>query len=146
MYDESTLGGVNPDHIVLHTGANDLRSETTSNEIGKSTMDLATSLKNDGITVTVSGIVSWLNDLNKANEVNIGLVLMCKERNILLLSHDESIDRSKHLSKSKLYLNSSGIKNFAENFSRFLGKLNRRQPQKTNLNMSLSLDLDKNQS
>ena len=45
---------------------------------------------------------------------------MCKERNISFLSHDESIDPSKHLNESKLHLNSNGIKIFAENLSRFL--------------------------
>ena len=93
--------------------------------IAKATIDLATSLKNDDNTVTVSGIVPRLDDMNnKANEVNRRLVLMCKERNISFLSHDESIDPSKHLNESKLHLNSNGIKIFAENFSRFLVKLN----------------------
>ena len=93
--------------------------------IAKATIDLATSLKNDDNTVTVSGIVPRLDDLNnKATEVNCRLVLMCKERNISVLSHDESIDPSKHLNESKLHLNSNGIKIFAETFSRFLVKLN----------------------
>ena len=146
MYDKPTLRDINPYDIVLHTGPNDLRTENTSSQIAKSTIDLAMSLKNDGNTVTVSGIVSWLSGLNEVNEVNLGLVLMCKERNILLLSHDEGTDLTKPVNESKVDLNSTGIKIFAENFFRFLGKLNRRQPQKTNLNMSLSLDLDKNQS
>ena len=91
----------------------------------KATINLATSLKNDDNTVTVSSIVPRLDNLNnKANEVNRRLVLMCKERNISFLSHDESIDASKHLNGSKLHLNSNGIKIFAENFSRFLVKLN----------------------
>ena len=120
-----TLGDINPDHIILHAGTNDLRTENTASQIAKATIDLATSLKNDDNTVTVSGIVRSLDNLNnKANEVNRGLVLMCKERNISFLSHDESIDPSKHLNESKLHLNSNGIKIFAENFSRFLVKLN----------------------
>ena len=49
---------------------------------------------------------------------------MCKERNNSFLSHDETIDPSKHLKESKLHLNSNGIKIVAENFSRFLVKLN----------------------
>ena len=61
---------------------------------------------------------------NKANEVNRHQVLMCKERNISFFSHDESIDPSKHVNESKPHLNSNGIKIFAENFSRFLVKLN----------------------
>ena len=120
-----TLRDINPDHIILHAGTNDLRTENTASQIAKATIDLATSLKNDDNTVTLSGIVPRLDDLNsKANEVNRRLVLMCKEKNISFLSHDESIDHSKHLNESKLHLNSSGIKIFAENVSRFLTKLN----------------------
>ena len=120
-----TLQDINPDHIILYEGTNDLRLENTASQIAKATIDLATSLKNDDNTVTVSGIVLRLDDLNnKANEVNCPLVLMCKERNISFLSNDESIDPSKHLNESKLHLNNSGIKIFAENVSRFLVKLN----------------------
>ena len=73
----------------------------------------------------MSGIVRSLDNLNnKANEVNRRLVLMCKERNISFLSHDESIDTSKHLNENRLHLNSNGIKIFAENISRFLVKVN----------------------
>ena len=124
MYDEPTLRGINPDHIALHTGTNDLRTENTSSQIAKATIDLATSLKNDGNTVTVSGIVPRLDDLNKENKLNLRPVLMCKERNILFLSHEKSADPSKHLNESKLHLNSNVIKMFAENFPRFLVKLN----------------------
>ena len=115
-----TLRDINPDHI-LHAGTNDLRTENTASQIATATIDLAASLKNDDNTVTVSGIVPRLDDLNnKANEVNRRLVLMCKERNISFLSHYESIDPSTHLNESKLHLNSNGIKIFAEDFSRFL--------------------------
>ena len=78
--------------------------------IPKATIYLATSLKNDDNTVTIYGIVPRLDDLNnKANEVSCRLVLMCKERNISFLLHDESIDSRKHLNESKLHLNSNGI-------------------------------------
>ena len=131
------LRNINPDHIVLHAGTNDLRTKNTARQIAKSTIDLAISLKNDGNTVTVSGIVRRFEELkNKANEVNRRLVLMCKERNISFLSHDKGIDRSKHLNESKLHLNSNDIKIFADNFSRFRVKLN----------TSISLDLDKKKS
>ena len=74
------------------------RTENTASQIAKATTDLATSLKNDDNTVTVSGIVPRFDDLNnKATEVNRHLVLMCKERNISFLSHDGSIDPSNHL-------------------------------------------------
>ena len=112
-----TLREINPDHIVLHAATNDLRTENIASQIAKATLDLATSFKIDGKTVTVSGIVPRLDEWNnKANELNGRLMLMCKERNISFLSYDESIDPSKHLNKSKLHLNSTGIKDFAENF------------------------------
>ena len=120
-----TLRDINPDHIILHAGTNNLRTENTASQIAKTTIDLATSLKNNDNFVTVSGIVPRLDDLNnKANEVNRRPVLMCKERNVSFLSHEESIDPSKHLNESKLHLNRNGIKISAENFSRFLVKLN----------------------
>ena len=110
-----TLRDINPDLIILHAGTNDLRTENTASQTAKARIDLATSLKNDDNTVTVSGIVPRLDDLNnKTNEVNHRLVLMCKERNISFLSHEESIDPSKHLNESKLHLNSNGIKIFAK--------------------------------
>ena len=52
-----TLRDINPDHIILHAGTNDLRSENKDSQISKATTDLAASLKNDDNTVTVSGIV-----------------------------------------------------------------------------------------
>ena len=91
----------------------------------------------------MSGNVPRLEELNNnANEVNCHLVLMYKERNIPFLSNDESIDPSKHLNESKLNLKSKSIKIFAEDYSRFLVQLNWRQQRKTNLNTSISLDLD----
>ena len=103
---KTTLREINPDHTVLHAGTNDLRTENTASQIAV-----------DGNTVTVFDIVPRLDELNnKANEGNRRLVLICKERNISFLSHDESIDPSKHLDESKLHLNSNGFKFFAEIF------------------------------
>ena len=60
---KSTLRYINSDHIILHAVTNDLRTENTASQIAKTTVDLATSLKNDDNTVTVSGIVPRLDDL-----------------------------------------------------------------------------------
>ena len=49
---------------------------------------------------------------------------MCKEGDIPFLFHTENIDPSKHLNERKLYLNHHGIKDFEDNFSKFLLKLN----------------------
>ena len=111
------LRDINRDHIVLHAGTNDLITGNIACQTAKATIDLAESLKNDCNTVTVPGIVPRLDELNnKVNEMNHQLVLICKERNISFLSHNESIDYSKHLNESKLHLNSNGIKVLAEYF------------------------------
>ena len=78
-----TLQDINPDHIVLHTDTNNLRTKKTASQIAKAAIDVAISLKNGDDTVTVSGIGPRLDDLNnKTNEVNRCLVLMCNDRNI----------------------------------------------------------------
>ena len=58
-----TLRDINLDHIILHAVTYDLGTENTASQIAKATIDLATSLKNDDNTVTVSGIIPRLDDL-----------------------------------------------------------------------------------
>ena len=66
-----TLRDDKPDHIILHAGTNDLRAEKTSSQIAKSIIGSTTSLKNNGNSVIVSGIVPRFDNLNnKATEVN----------------------------------------------------------------------------
>ena len=90
-----------PDHIILHTGTNDLRTEKTTSQIAKFIMDLTISLKSNGNSVIVSGIVPlYLN--NKATEDNNRLILKCAKRNILFISHSESIDSSKYFNANIL--------------------------------------------
>ena len=48
-----TLRDINPDHIILHAGANNLRIENTAGQTTKATIGLATLLKNDDNTVIV---------------------------------------------------------------------------------------------
>ena len=128
MYDgpcETNFARYNPGFYFSTCKQKRLKTEATASQIAKARVDPVTFLKNDGDTKTVSSNVSRLDELNnKANEVNCHLVPVCKERNITFLSLDESIDPSKHLNESKLYLKSNGIKIFAENFSGFLVKLN----------------------
>ena len=120
-----TLRKVNPDHILLHSGINNLRTKKTASQIAKATIDLVTSLKCNENIMTVSGIVPRLDKLNiKAKEVNDRLVQMCQEINIPILSHVKNSDPSKHLNESKLHLNHHAIKDFTGNFYKFLVKLN----------------------
>ena len=105
-YANPTLRDINPEHIILHVGTNDLTTEKTASQISRSIIELGTSLKNDTNTVSISAIVPRSDKLdNKATEVNNRLVLMCQERNIPFLSHSDIIDLSKHLNKSKLHFN-----------------------------------------
>ena len=118
-----TLRNNKPDHVNLHAGANDLRTQKTTSQIAKSIMDLTTALQNNGNLVIVSGIVPRFDNLiYNATEVNNRLVLMCSERNIPFISHSGSIDSSKHLNESKLHFNFNSLKAFAENVSAFLTK------------------------
>ena len=82
-------------------------------------------LTKNGNSVIVSSIAPRFDNLsNKANEVNNCLVATCGDRDIPFLSHNESINSSKHVIESKLHLNFSSIKVFGEYFSVFLKKFN----------------------
>ena len=122
-YANSTLCDINPEHIILHVGTNDLT--TAASQISRSIIELGRSLKNDTNTVSVSAIVPRSDELdNKATEVNNRLVLMCQERNIPFLSRSDIIDPSNHLNKSKLRFNRQGMRIFVVSISGFLTKLN----------------------
>ena len=72
------------DHVILHTGTNDFRSEKTASQIARSVTEIAMSLKDNDNSVIVSGIVPRHDNLNnKATEVSNRLLLICKERKIL---------------------------------------------------------------
>ena len=49
----------NPDHIIFHVGTNDVPSEKTPQVIAQSIADLAKSVTNDNLQVTVSSIVEY---------------------------------------------------------------------------------------
>ena len=126
MYDHAkpTIREVNPEHIILHVGTNDLNSEKTASQISNSIIDLANSLKNETNNIHVSLIVPRNDNLNnKVNEVNNRLINMCEQRNIKIINHSDTIDRSRYLNESHLHLNRYGTVEFAKNFKNFLCKL-----------------------
>ena len=126
VYDHAkpTIREVNPEHIILHVGTNDLNSEKTASQISNSIIDLANSLKNETNNIHVSLIVPQNDNLNnKVNEVNNRLINMCEQRNIKIINHSDTIDRSRHLNESQLHLNRYGTVEFAKNFKNFLCKL-----------------------
>ena len=48
---------------------------------------------------------------------------MCEQRNIKIINHSDTIDRSRHLNESHLHLNRYGTVEFAKNFKNLLCKL-----------------------
>ena len=51
-----------PDRFILHVGTNDLSSDKSSEEIARSTIDLATSIKNEKHGVSISNIIIRADD------------------------------------------------------------------------------------
>ena len=118
-----TIRDVNPDHIIVHCGTNDLNSERTANQIARSIIELALLLKSKDNKISVSLIVPRNDNLNyKASEVNCRLVHMCAERNIPYINHTNSIQPENHLNESKLHFNRYGTIAFANSMSKFPSK------------------------
>ena len=123
MYDhvKPTIQEVNPNHIILHIGTNELKSSKTASQTSRSVIDLALSLKLEANAVTISLIVPRKDNLNnKAQEVNSRLINMCGERDIAFIDHTDTIDTERHLNESKVHLNKSGTIEFAKNVFEFL--------------------------
>ena len=102
----------NPDHFILHVGTNDLLSDKSSEEIARSIIDLATSIKNEKHDVSISKIIIQADDKKleeKRCEVNRFLGKLCKEKNYYLIDHSTRIKRN-HLNKGKLHLNKKKYK------------------------------------
>ena len=126
MHDHAkpTIRDMNPEHIILHVGTNDLNTEKSASHIANAIIELANSLKSETNTIHVSLIVPRNDNLNnKANEVNSRLMNMCKQRNINIINHSDNIDPTKHLNESNLHLNRYGSIAFSNNFKKFLCNL-----------------------
>ena len=126
MYDHAkpTIRELNPEHIILHVGTNDLNTEKTASQVSKSILDLVNSLKNETNTIHASLIVPRNDHLNnKVNEVNSRLINMCQQQNIKIINHTDTIDPSKHLNESLFHLNRYGAIEFGNNFKKNLCNL-----------------------
>ena len=114
-----------PDHFILHVGTNDLGSDKSPTEIGKSIVNLACQLKNEKHDVSVSTIIIRADDkkLNdKGIQVNLHLKELCKEKNIFLIDHAKKI-KVQHLNKGKLHLTRHGSKVLSNNFTNHICKV-----------------------
>ena len=123
MYDhvKPIIWEFNPNHITSHVGTNELKSSKTANQISRSVIDFALSLKSGKSAVTISLTVLQKDSLNnKAQEVNSRNINMCGERDITIIDHTDTIDIKRHLNESKVHLNKSRVIEFAKNVCGFL--------------------------
>lgn len=106
----------NPDLIIIHTGANDIRSTKSPEIIANDIVNLATKIKSNHNDVIVSGLIARNDELNtKSQQVNVILFDKCNERNLFYIDNTNIIAR-KHLNSSGVHLNLNGTAQLANNF------------------------------
>ena len=109
-----------PDLVILHTGTNDLKSDSSPEEIANEITSLALSVKEKGHQIAVSGILPRGDRFSKkAKDVNDCLEIKCKEHNIDVISH-ENINTRSHLNQDRLHPNRKGQYMMGNNFSTFI--------------------------
>ena len=76
----------NPETIIIHSGTNDLKSDSSPEEIARDIITLTTSCKTQTNKAILSGIVPRYDNLNeKATRVHKCLNKECEARNTFLL-------------------------------------------------------------
>ena len=106
------------DHIILHTGTNDLSSDKIPVQICNDIVNLAESINNKDIKVTISEIVERNDALNeKVILVSGCLSKICKTIRLPLIKH-RNINPDFHLNQSRLHLNKKSNTIFVSNFRR----------------------------
>ena len=114
-----------PHHFILHFGTNDLSSDKLPEEIARSMIDLATSIKNEKRDVSIFNIIIRAHDKKleeKRCVVNSFLVKLFKEKNFYLIEHSMKIKR-KNSNKGKLHLNQKGTKLLSDIFVKELSQV-----------------------
>ena len=105
----------NPEIIIIHSGTNDLKSDSSPEEIARDIIKLTTSCKTQTNKVILSSIVPRYDNLNeKATRVNKCLKKECEARNICFIDH-RNISPKYNCNRSGLHLNYSGTKKLIEN-------------------------------
>ena len=118
-------GRSSPDHFILHVGTNDLSSDKSPEEIARSTIDLATSIRDEKHDFSIFNIIIWADNKKlkeKKSEVNSFLRKLCKKKSYYLINHSTRIKRN-HLNKGKLHLNQKGKKLLSDTFVKVLPKV-----------------------
>ena len=122
-YIKPTLRKLDPEHVILHVGTDNLNSPLPPKEIADGIIDLAKSMKADNRNITISTIIPRGGKLNnKANEVNNFLMQLCGGCNIPFINQSNNINPHKHLNRSKLHFNITGNRIFVANIKLFVIK------------------------
>ena len=112
-----------PDMIVLHTGTNDLKRNKTPSDIASEIIQLAKSIKTNGIEVAVSSVTLRGDKLaEKAKKVNINLQEKSTAENFAIIQHT-NINSKLDLFPDKLHPNKKGQGILKGNFRRFINDL-----------------------
>ena len=113
----------NAEVVIIHTGTNDLSSNSTPTEIATNIMDLAVDVKknlNRSYDVIISSIIPRGDQLQqKAFNVNKELRELCASKNIRYIEHDNIHPRN-NLNRSKLHFNFHGNTLFLSNICKYL--------------------------
>ena len=105
----------NPETIIIHSGTNDLKSNSSAKEIARDIINLTTSCKTQTNEVIFSTIVPRYDNLNeKTKRVYKCLKKECKVRNICFINH-RNISPKHNCNRSGLHLNYSETKKLKEN-------------------------------
>ena len=95
---QPTIWEFNSNHLILHVGANELKSSKTASHISRSVIDFALLLKSETNTVATWLIFPRKDSLNKkAQEISNRVIDMCGECNITFVDHTDTIDIERHL-------------------------------------------------
>ena len=107
--------GQNPEKIIIHSGTNDLKSDSSPEEIARDIIKFTTSCKTQTNKVILFSIVPRYDNLNeKATRVNKCLKKECEARNICFIDH-RNISPKYNCNRSGLHLNYSETKKLIEN-------------------------------
>ena len=101
-------------------GTNDLVLNKTSNEIAEEIVNLAESVKKPSSSTVISDIVTREDGYKtKADEVNKILEEICDKKSMPLIRNN-NINSNRHLNRSRLHLNDTGVSVLVRNFKTFL--------------------------
>lgn len=111
------------EHVLLHIGTNDLKTEKTPVQICHDIMHLTSLIRDKGIKVSISGIIQRNDSLNnKVLLVNDSLKKICESVGVTYINNG-NIRPDLHLNASRIHLNRRGNNIYISNIRKFLNKL-----------------------